>query len=261
KARKGRVDLDSGAGGEELDLRTNGRGLHIFLEGFSSRIFWIDEHSKARGCRQQLVQEPEPLGGELVAHGVDTGDVAARSIQASDKAKLDWVQAEAEDNRNRLGCRLGRECHGRAARRSNDSHTAADEIGHQFRNSRKVVLCPAVFDCDVLTLDVAGFAQSFAESREQTRHRLRRIRMDISDDWNARLLRARGQRPRGCRAADERDELAAGHSITSSAMASTPAGIIKRSAFAVFRLMTSSNLLDCTTGRSAGLSPLRTRAA
>src|SRR2546425_40764 len=87
KARKGRVDVDSGAGGEELDLHTNGRrrGLHIFLKGFSSWIFRIDEYGKARGCRQQLVQEPEPLGYQLVAHGVDAGDVAARSAQAGDK--------------------------------------------------------------------------------------------------------------------------------------------------------------------------------
>src|SRR5262245_33111303 len=49
------------------------------------------------------------------------------------------------------------------------------------------------------------------------------------------------------------------HSITSSAMASSVAGTSKLSAFAVLRLMTSSNLVDCITGRSAGLSPLRMR--
>ena len=31
------------------------------------------------------------------------------------------------------------------------------------------------------------------------------------------------------------------------------------SALAVLRLITNSNLVDCTTGRSAGLSPLRIR--
>src|SRR6516164_7141742 len=39
------------------------------------------------------------------------------------------------------------------------------------------------------------------------------------------LLRTRRERPRGRRAADERDELAALHSITSSAMASSLSGI------------------------------------
>src|SRR5262249_49925862 len=80
-----------------------------------------------------------------------------------------------------------------------------------------------------------------------------------------RLLRPRRERPRRRRAAEQRDERAAlhlrGHSITSSAMASTPGGIVRPSAFAVLRLITSSNLVGCTTGRSAGFAPLRMRPA
>src|SRR6516165_4552985 len=70
------------------------------------------------------------------------------------------------------------------------------------------------------------------------------------------LLRARRERPHR-RAAEQRDELAALHSITSSAMASTPGGTSRPSAFAVLRLMTNSNLVGCCTGRSPGFSPLR----
>ena len=47
------------------------------------------------------------------------------------------------------------------------------------------------------------------------------------------------------------------HSITSSARAKSVGGIVNPSALAVFRLMTSSNLMLCWTGRSAGLAPLR----
>src|SRR5262249_39573470 len=65
----------------------------------------------------------------------------------------------------------------------------------------------------------------------------------------AGLLRARRKRP-SRRATEQRDELAAFHSITSSAMASRVAGTVRRSIRAVGALMTSSNLLDCTTGRS-----------
>src|SRR5579863_5875568 len=43
------------------------------------------------------------------------------------------------------------------------------------------------------------------------------------------------------------------HSITSSAMARIPDGISMSSARAVCRLMTSSNLVDCTTGRASCL--------
>jgi hypothetical protein len=49
------------------------------------------------------------------------------------------------------------------------------------------------------------------------------------------------------------------HSITSSARASSVGGISRPSILAVWALMTSSNLLDCTTGRSAGFAPLRMR--
>jgi hypothetical protein len=50
---------------------------------------------------------------------------------------------------------------------------------------------------------------------------------------------------------------AATHSITWSARARSGSGIVRPSAFAVFRLMTSSNFVGCWTGRSAGLAPLR----
>src|SRR5262249_47239600 len=72
-------------------------------------------------------------------------------------------------------------------------------------------------------------------------------------------LRARRERP--CRrAAEEQYELAASdHSITSSASASTCEGMSRRNALATTRLMTSSNLVVWTTGRSAGVSPLRMR--
>ena len=49
------------------------------------------------------------------------------------------------------------------------------------------------------------------------------------------------------------------YSITSSAMAMSEGGTVRPSMRAVEALMTSSNLLDCTTGKSAGLAPLRMR--
>src|SRR6266481_4445810 len=71
------------------------------------------------------------------------------------------------------------------------------------------------------------------------------------------LLCARRHRPRDCPAAEQRDERAALHSITSSAVESSVAGIVRPSILAVSALMTSSNLVACTTGKSAGLAPLR----
>src|SRR5262245_14931297 len=71
------------------------------------------------------------------------------------------------------------------------------------------------------------------------------------------LLRARRQRPRR-RAADQRDDLAtAAHSITSSARTRNDSGIVSPIAFAVLLFTISSNLVACSTGRSAGLAPFR----
>jgi hypothetical protein len=46
------------------------------------------------------------------------------------------------------------------------------------------------------------------------------------------------------------------HSITSSARAKNERGIVRPSLLAVFMLMTSSNFVGCSTGKSAGFAPL-----
>jgi len=50
------------------------------------------------------------------------------------------------------------------------------------------------------------------------------------------------------------------YSITSSARASKVGGIARPSNLAVLRLMTSSNRVGCSTGRSAGFAPFRMRS-
>src|SRR5271156_734210 len=47
-----------------------------------------------------------------------------------------------------------------------------------------------------------------------------------------------------------------GYWVTSSAVANSVSGTVRPSALAVLRLMTSSSLVACWTGRSAGFSPL-----
>src|SRR5258707_13897247 len=66
-------------------------------------------------------------------------------------------------------------------------------------------------------------------------------------------LRACAKRPRCRRAAEQRDELATFHSITSSARASRVGGTSRPSAFAVLRLITSSYFTGAWTGRPSGL--------
>jgi len=53
------------------------------------------------------------------------------------------------------------------------------------------------------------------------------------------------------------DALRKVHSITSSASNCIEFETVRPSALAVLRLITNSNLVDCWTGKSAGLAPLR----
>src|SRR5262249_53396143 len=98
------------------------------------------------------------------------------------------------------------------------------------------------------------------EFNQTIRLRFERPADEKPDHRHGGLLRARRERPRGHRGAKKRDERAALHSITSSAMASSDGGTVRPSAFAVLTLMTSSNLVGVCTGRSAGFSPLRMRS-
>src|SRR6516162_4829530 len=81
--------------------------------------------------------------------------------------------------------------------------------------------------------------------------------MENPNHRHRRLLRACCERPRGCRAAEKRDEFAALHSITSSARNKIDVGTDTPIALAVFKLSTNSKLVGCSTGRSDGFAPLR----
>src|SRR5262249_39656881 len=121
---------------------------------------------------------------------------------------------------------------------------------------------PTVFDRHILAFDITRFLQTLPERPDLLPQRSGRSGIEEADHGHCRLLRARCERPCSRRAAKQGDELTASHhSITSSAGASSLSGTSRPSALAVLMLSTSSNLLDCMTGRSAGFSPLMMRPA
>src|SRR5262245_4886452 len=69
-----------------------------------------------------------------------------------------------------------------------------------------------------------------------------------------------GLRPCRCCAAQQRDEIAPPHSITSSASCCSWTGTSRPSALAVLRLMTNSYFVGNWIGSSAGVAPLRMRS-
>src|SRR5262245_53953639 len=124
---------------------------------------------------------------------------------------------------------------------------------HSLRQQRET----GCIDYEILAFDEAEPPQ-FIEQREIMRC-IARARKQAAEAINASgLLSARHERPRDRRAAEQSDELASRHSITSSARNRRVGEIVMPSALAVFRLTASSNFDGCSIGRSAGFAPRRT---
>ena len=237
----------AGVGVEHLDLQPDSARsrFHISQCGLRIRsISWIDEHGHTGGCGHQRTQEFQPLCHQLSRDKIDPCQVAARPGEAGDKTKPDRVVANGEDDGDRRGCRLGRERHRGAFDRDDHGDLSANQFGRQRRQPIELIVGPAVFDRHVLALDIAALLQGLAKYAQIVRvRRVRRCGAEEPDHRHRRLLRARCERPRRRRAAEQRDELAPPHSITSSASNCNAVGTAIPSVAAVPRLMTSSNLV------------------
>src|SRR5262249_29557581 len=171
---------------------------------------------------------------------------------------IEWVCGEAENDRKACGRSLCCECR-RGAHGKDHCHLAAQQFTGQCRQPIVLALRKSILDPQVVPLDIACLRQAESDCRSVGSSCCLQERAKKSDHRYRRLLRARRERPRGRRAAEQRYELAPSHSITSSASCCNCRGTLRPRAFAVLRLITSSNLVGCSTGRSAGLSPLRIR--
>src|SRR5262249_42924494 len=117
-----------------------------------------------------------------------------------------------------------------------------------------------IFNCEIATVDPTEFAEPQNKSGNPLAINRRVAGTQESDGRQlARLLRARRERERR-RATAKRDELAALHSITSSARSGNAGGMFNPSTRAVLRLTTSSYLVGACTGNSPGFCPRRMRS-
>src|SRR5215469_872073 len=205
------------------------------------------------------MQQVEPLCRQLTAEKVDPRQVTARPSEAGDKTEPDRVLGGNKGDRDRRGCRLGSGRRGGRAR-GYYGDLSANQFSRQLRQSLVLVLGEAVDDCYVLALHIADVFEAQAECAQTVRHRVRRPGVKEPDHRRRRPLRACRKRPRSHRAAEQRDEIAPFHSITSSARESRSSEMPTPRALAVVRLITSLNVVGCMTGRSAGLAPLKMRS-
>src|SRR5262245_20474339 len=156
------------------------------------------------------MEKSQPLGRNLSGEKIDAGRVAARPGKARDKTQLDRVVADPEDDRNRCSRSFGRLGSSGLAGRGDNSHATPDKVRHERRQPVVSTVQPVVLDYDVLPLHVTCFAESFTERIGTADGVLGRPNDDDTYD-RRRLLRARRERPRSRRTAEQRDELAAFH--------------------------------------------------
>jgi hypothetical protein len=128
------------------------------------------------------------------------------------QAHRDRIAVGVENDRDRRGRLLRGEHRTFAAFGHDHVDLAADEIRRQGRQPIEVSFRPAIFDRNVLALDVAEFAHPLAESGEipQSRGVVRRCGGEDADHRHRLLLRA-GQERICRRAGEHRHEIAASH--------------------------------------------------
>src|SRR5262249_7188607 len=133
-----------------------------------------------------------------------------------------------------------------------DVNLEPHELGPDLSESLAATLRPAILDRDRAAFDPAQFAQAL-DKRGDPQAPSRNLASTQQSDSRqlSRLLHARRERTRR-HAAEQHDEFATFQSMTSSASESKSSEILMPSDFAAFRLITNSNLVGCTTGRSAG---------
>jgi hypothetical protein len=86
-----------------------------------------------------------------------------------------------------------------------------NQIGRHRRQAVVLIIRPAVFDHNILAIDVAGLGQTFMKSCQLSRVILGGSSVD-EPDHRHRLLRAHRDGPRGCRTCDNGDEVPSPHS-------------------------------------------------
>src|SRR5262245_37709634 len=151
---------------------------------------------------------------------------------------------------------LGGQCSGGAPGREDNVHLALDQFARQTPEPLDIPLRIAIFEHDRPGLDVPEFPQGPAKSVygepltwDETQ--------DADPGWRPGLLRFSGKRPGECAQRQPTEEGAPVHSTTWSARSRTDSGMVRPKALAVLALITNSNVVGSSTGRSAGLAPLR----
>src|ERR1700674_2580288 len=240
-----------------LDSQLPCRKLDFLPTEYGDWILRIPKHGHGGELRNNFLEQLQPLSNQLRVHLGQPGDVAARARQALNNPGCHRVTRSHHHDRDFPGSVFGSQSIvGDGS--DDDINLKTDQIGDELREAIVSPLRISVLNDDSFSLNPSEVTEPLQEGLVPERCiGGREGRQQSYPGDFRRLLRARDERPRRRHAAEQRDELPPPHSITSSARASSEADTVSPSVLRVLRLMTSSNLVGCITGSSAGFAPLR----
>src|SRR5262245_13193771 len=136
-------------------------------------VVWIDRPVRLPPGRARLATRPFPSGSAASAKTIGMTEVACFAATIGTVAAVTMTST--------------------LSRTSSAASSAARELGP---------LCPAYLDRDVAALDPTEFVQPLDKNGQPLPLGRRRGRTQVPDGRQLRLLRARSNRPRDCRATD-----------------------------------------------------------
>src|SRR5262249_38366321 len=185
----------------------------------------IEDESDPRDARRGLLERLQPFGSDRELEAREAGDIATRMRQVRYQSLADGIDHLRKHDWHSLALLPQRDRYRRAV--------GQDQVGSDGEQLRRVVAQyssvpgPTIFDREIAAVDPSQLPQAVFE-RQQARLSLG-VAGDKThqhaDPSHVLRLRTRGKRPSGDNTADERNELAPLHLITSSARASTECGI------------------------------------
>jgi len=130
------------------------------LDAWPLRVHKLSEDS---GLGHEFGEQLDSLAPQLDGEKGHPRKVAAGPGKAGDQAAFDRITPAEKDDRDRRGRILCRQCGEVTATGYDDVDPPLDQVGGQCGQPIILTLCPAVFDRDVLPLDIPSFAQSPVE--------------------------------------------------------------------------------------------------
>src|SRR5262245_36488433 len=175
--------------------------------------------------------------------------------EAGDESLPNRISGARHHDRDRVRGVLGDADRG-SAHAHQHVHRELDQLGRSVAEPLGTALRSPQLNNEILPLDIAEVAQTLPKSIQNLWGRAPTMEQ-TNPVHLCRLLRRGGERRHEDAKRKQDGERHRLHWITSSASTKRCGGMVSPRALAVLRLMTNSNFMGCSTGRLAGLVPLR----